>query len=306
MLKTFSILVAAVAANAQHMPLAEPVPEPEVIAFRSDPVLRLTVPVTVNGRPQRFLVDTGAERSGISRELANDLGLEQSGPLWVTSFAGTSLVPTVTVPSMQFAKATRTDVRTLAFSKYAIGADGYLGIDVLKGATVSFDFLKNQIRIRRTRAGLLDLRTHQQADLRTKNGRLVFTDVSANNIKLQAILDTGSGLSVGNAQLRDALAAKGRLGPTVPTRILTVTGEIIPVDYAVVRELVIGDVYIRNLPVAFSVGAPFERLGFEDRPAMLLGMDALRVFKKVSIDFRSNRVRFNGDDHFGSTSFWFG
>ena len=46
------------------------------------------------------------------------------------------------------------------------------------------------------------------------------------------------------------------------------------------------------MPVAFAQFAPFAELGFIDQPAMLLGMNALRKFDQVSIDFDRQQVRF--------------
>jgi hypothetical protein len=44
--------------------------------------------------------------------------------------------------------------------------------------------------------------------------------------------------------------------------------------------------------VAFADAHPFKRFGLLDRPAMLLGMDTLRVFHRVSVDFAQRKVRF--------------
>ena len=47
----------------------------EDVRFRADYYERMTVPVRVSGTgPYRFLVDTGADRTAISRELAARLG----------------------------------------------------------------------------------------------------------------------------------------------------------------------------------------------------------------------------------------
>lgn len=43
--------------------------------------------------------------------------------------------------------------------------------------------------------------------------------------------------------------------------------------------------------MAFADVHPFKKLGLMDRPALLLGMDALRLFERVSVDFPNRRVR---------------
>jgi hypothetical protein len=46
------------------------------------------------------------------------------------------------------------------------------------------------------------------------------------------------------------------------------------------------------MPVAFADVTPFARFGLSHRPALLLGMDALRSFRRVDIDFPNRQVRF--------------
>jgi hypothetical protein len=54
----------------------------------------------------------------------------------------------------------------------------------------------------------------------------------------------------------------------------------------------VAGVDIANLPVAFADAAPFKHFGLTDKPALLLGMDALRLFRRVKIDFPNREVRF--------------
>jgi hypothetical protein len=46
------------------------------------------------------------------------------------------------------------------------------------------------------------------------------------------------------------------------------------------------------LPVAFANAHVFRKLGLEERPALLLGMNAMKAFDRISIDFASKKVRF--------------
>ncbi len=54
-----------------------------------------------------------------------------------------------------------------------------------------------------------------------------------------------------------------------------------------------GGIIIRNLTVAFADLSIFERLKLSDRPTMLLGMDVLRKFDRVAVDFERKRAAFN-------------
>lgn len=266
--------------------------QPELVAFRADPIHRLTVPIRINGRTHRFLVDTGAERTGISLELARSLGLRTGALSLVTGFAGTSWVPSVALPAVEFASWPRKNLSALAFSREAIGADGFLGLDALRGQTVMFDFTSKQATVRHTPIFDRLIGPTARARVKTEHGRLIFAKASAGGLDVQALLDTGSSISVGNEALRRELLKRGKLKPGVPIRVLAITGEVILADYSAVSQLSVGGIKIRNLPIAFARFAPFTQLGFTDEPALLLGMNALRNFDQVSIDFDRQQVRF--------------
>ena len=67
-------------------------------------------------------------------------------------------------------------------------------------------------------------------------------------------------------------------------------------EYAIARRIRIGGVDIVDLPIAFADVHPFRQLELTDRPALLLGMDALQLFDRVSVDFANRRVRVLLDD----------
>jgi hypothetical protein len=46
------------------------------------------------------------------------------------------------------------------------------------------------------------------------------------------------------------------------------------------------------MPVAFAEVPPFKKFGLDKKPALLLGMDAMRSFRRVEIDFPNRQVRF--------------
>jgi hypothetical protein len=60
----------------------------------------------------------------------------------------------------------------------------------------------------------------------------------------------------------------------------------------VIGELRLGSVILRNVPMAFADVPPFEVFGLADKPALLLGTDLLETFRRVSLDFRARKVRF--------------
>ena len=54
----------------------------------------------------------------------------------------------------------------------------------------------------------------------------------------------------------------------------------------------LGGVEEQHLTVAFASARIFKELGYGDKPAILLGIDAMRSFDKVSIDCAHKKVRF--------------
>lgn len=281
-------------------PAAPPGPliDTRVRLFEDD-AQRMTVPVTIGaGRTLSFLIDTGAERSGVSSEVARDFQLRSVGTRTVVGFAGRQRVPTVNVPGLRYASTARPDLEALLFSRAVIGADGFLGIDALAGQRIDFDFVKQRMQVRRApKSGMWASPEAIVVRASKRPGQLIFSNAEVDRVKADILLDTGSSLTIGNAVLLERLRRKRRLGPTIPVLMLTITGDVIKADYGILREVKVGNVLIRSLPIAFATAEPFAQLGLSDRPALLLGMDALRAFDAVTIDFRSREVRFKPRDH---------
>ena len=124
-----------------------------------------------------------------------------------------------------------------------------------------------------------------------KNGRLVFTDAEANGHPVTVVIDTGAQISIGNRALHDQLLGKGLIDPSKQVELQSVTGAMITGDYMFVRDVEIGGLTLRNLAIVFADAHTFKELRLDDKPALLLGMNAIRAFKKVSIDFASRKFR---------------
>ena len=264
----------------------------EDIKFKSEGNDRLTVPVRVSGQgPYRFLVDTGADRTAISRQLADSLKLKPGEKAALHSVAGVSDVATADVPELEL---TRKPVRVLdapLLDSANMGADGILGVDSLRSQRVVFDFQDQTMSIVPSAAPSSndDSRTIVVQAYR-KNGRLVITDAVANGHPVTVVLDTGSQVSIGNEALRAKLV--GRMVNTLQSvEIQSVTGQSISGQYAFVREFDIGGIQLKNLAIIFADAHTFHQLKLDKQPALLLGMNAIRAFKKVSIDFANRKFR---------------
>ena len=73
--------------------------------------------------------------------------------------------------------------------------------------------------------------------------------------------------------------------------LLGVTGDVLVADYTQINEIKVAGINFNNLPVAFADAEPFKRFELIKRPALMLGMDAMKLFKRVQIDFPNRTLR---------------
>lgn len=181
----------------------------EDVRFRTEAYDRMTVPVRLSGTgPYRFLVDTGADRTAISRQLAARLGLVAGNEAELHSAAGASIVRTATVPNLQLTHKGVKIVDAPLLDSAHMGADGILGIDTLRSQRVMFDFVGEMMSIvPSTTPDRADEPGSIVIEARRRNGRLVVTDAEANGRHVTVVLDTGSQVSIGNEPLRRRLLA---------------------------------------------------------------------------------------------------
>jgi predicted aspartyl protease len=274
----------------------------EELAFRRDGMSRMTVEVGVAGRgPYRFLVDTGAERTSVSRELARELSLAPGQRVMLHSMSEAAAIETVLVPTLTVNKRSVKSINAPAFLREHIGADGILGVDSLKSQRVLFDFNRQTMAISDSRERERSWSDGDEIIVRARSrfGYLILADARVDGRKVWVIIDTGAQVSVGNEALRRTLRRAKELKPTKPIVLTSVTGGKIEADYTIVKRMEIGGVRFSGLPVAFVDAQPFRKLGLIDQPALLLGMESLRTFNRVSIDFAKREVRFVFPDRDG-------
>jgi predicted aspartyl protease len=260
------------------------------LKYRRDGYDRMTVAVRVAGRgPYRFLVDTGADRTAISRDLARSLKLTTNDTAILHSVTEASEVGTATVPVIDVASKQVRNVEAPLLEAANMGADGILGLDSLRSQRILFDFKKQTLTIVPSSPRMPDIGGTIVVTGRIQNGRLILANATANNVPLTLVVDTGAQISVGNEALRKKLFRKAKKSGAV--ELTSVTGGKISGQWIVVRELEVGGVKLKDLPIVFADSHAFGRLGLQEKPALMLGMNALRGFDKVSIDFAKKKLR---------------
>jgi hypothetical protein len=75
-----------------------------------------------------------------------------------------------------------------------------------------------------------------------------------------------------------------------PTNLISVTGQALPGEMATVKAMEIGGARLEGVPMAFADAHTFRLLRLDRKPAILLGMSALRGFDQVSIDFEDRTI----------------
>jgi predicted aspartyl protease len=259
-----------------------------------DMLRRMTAPVTINGQgPFDFMVDTGTNRSVISDELAAQLALPLGRPVSLHGISGSREAPTVTLEHFKIGEreATRLSLPVLPI-KYMRGL-GILGVDGLKDQRVVLDLREAHLRIEPS-----SKRDTQTGDsvikARRKFGQLTVIDTDLDGLQVTVMIDTGAETTIGNTALQRAVGRRRRAGdtPLPQATLLGATGEEATGDVGGLPTFRVGTLKVSNLRVVYADLHPFTLWELIDKPAMIMGMDLIRFFDVLSLDYGRNEVRF--------------
>lgn len=268
---------------------------PKLVSAQEDKADRMTVPVMVNDQgPFQFVVDTGADRTVLSTELAANLQLKPVDIAILHTMNGVDEVRTVLVQKISVSTASARNVKSPALPARHLGAAGLLGIDTLRKQRVVMDFRVPSMAVYDA------AKTPEPRDdpdtivvvARSRLGQLIMVDADINGRKIYVVVDSGAQNSVGNSALRKLVTRTSGKLHSVPIELVGVTGQSTPADYTQLKSVRIGGFTLTNAPVAFADAHPFKKFGLANKPAMLLGMDILRLFDRVSIDFSNRKIKF--------------
>ena len=284
---------APAAAEIPQLPTGELTATNEmVLATSQDRLTRMTVDVFINGQgPFAFAVDTGADRTAISASLAKQLGLVGDRQAQLHGVAGVDTVSTTELASLRVGSKQVDAIRAPILPDYALGAAGLLGIDALADQRVTMDFRDKRMTVRPGDYREPDDDETIVVKAKRRFGQLVLVNASINGQRVYAIVDSGSQVTIGNPALQRMLMKK-LPGKAVSTELVSVTGRKIAADVSQLPRMKIGGMTLGDIPIVYSDAHPFKKFKLANKPAMLIGVDILRAFERVSLDFDSKKVRF--------------
>ena len=201
-------------------------------------------------------------------------------------------------------------LKTPLLTRGRLGADGLLGVDVLRNRRLAIDFRRNTITIYRANAATLglslsvkDSRLNQSGHsldgtdytivpARMRFGQLIVVDADLGGVPVVAFLDSGSQNTVGNLQLYKKLKARPELLSVRPlnVQLTSATGQVANGELSRVPTLRLGGLGIADLSAVFADLHIFKLWDLADRPAILIGIDVMRHFEAIELDYGLRRV----------------
>jgi len=267
-------------------------PEPRFVApTNRDQIGRIWAPVWINGKgPYRMVLDTGANHSGVTAEIADLLGipLDRSQPVLLRGVTGTKTVPTIRVDSFVVGDLTLAPVILPVVTDALGGVEGVLATDEFKDKRILIDFLHDRIDIRRSR------NERPPPDFVTiplepsEPGLLIFHTL-VGGVRVQAIIDTGGQRTIGNLAMRDALIRRHLQGYNV--QVFDVTAQAQPGESFPSPLITFGSVEIRGARITYGGMHIFEHWHMTQEPALLIGMDVLGLLDTFIIDYRRHELQ---------------
>jgi predicted aspartyl protease len=279
--------------------------EAELTALSVNLITRMAALVSVNGtEPRPFVIDTGAERTVVSNELAAMLALPAGPPSLIHGVTSFEVAPTVRVGRMAFAGRQFEDLVAPTFPLAALGAYGLVGLDALSEYRLMVDFRRQGVFLQAVRPNFISMNPTdgltgtriRRASVRARQGRFgqLLLPTEVEGVRIDAFVDSGSQYSIANTALLDAIGRRTGSGDTqtITRRILGVTGHALEGVSHRVSDLRVANRRFGPADLVFSDLHIFTALELDRSPALLIGADILCQFDSVTLDFALSRVAF--------------
>lgn len=284
-----------------------PVVDGARLSLTADVAKRVTAPVYLNRQgPYEFVVDTGANRSVVAAELSAPLGLARGQSSPVHGIAGVEPAPTAVIDRLAVGDVVTRRLRTPLLARSRLGADGLLGVDVLKNRRVTMDFVANELNISPANSTAAGEPPRQGSRLqpppdpsivtvpaRYRFGQLIIIDADVGGEPVTAFLDSGSQNTVGNLALARLVLRNPIIkAQTLMVQLMGVTGQTVSGELSPLPPLRMGGLVIGDMQAVFADLHVFDIWGLKAEPAILIGIDVMRHFNAIELNFGLRQVTF--------------
>lgn len=254
---------------------------------------RMVAPVLVSGQgPFPFVVDTGANRTALSRVLAQRLGIAPIGTGEVHSVYGVASAPIVAPQNLVYGPlALASDNMPLIEGEVLGGEAGLLGVDSMRDRRLRMDFDAHCIEITPSRTPFLH-RDWNVVRAQLRFGNLVVIRGHVRNRTINVLIDTGSDSTLANPALRTLLGSGVTEAPIAPSSAYGATERALLRSVIRIPSLRMGDVQVSSVIAFVGDFHIFHVWGLDSEPTLLLGMDALTQTRALMIDFGYSTVYF--------------
>jgi predicted aspartyl protease len=273
-------------------------PSPEDLLFACpttlDHIGRVIAAVRIDGKgPFRFIVDTGANHSTISPGLATTLGLKPSARqlIDVTGVTGTAEEDSVFIAKLQAGDLVIANSRfPVIWAPVMAGAEGILGAAGLSRDRLLVNFRHDQVIITRSHTEALP-RGFTRMWATRLHGGLLSVPGRVGNVRVRAIIDTGSQRTLGNLALyRQLFAEEQGKGKYLTADVYGATRQVGIGKLQLAPSIDLGAIKIGGVGLVFGNFHIFEAWGLTHRPTIILGMDILGTVRAFAIDFRYGEI----------------
>ena len=131
---------------------------------------------------------------------------------------------------------------------------------------------------------------------RQRFGQLTIVDAEFEGVPVTAFLDSGAETTVANLACRNAILAREpwRASDFLTVQVVSATGQAVTGELSRIPPLRLGGMKIGNLLSVFADLHTFRIWDLQDSPAILVGVDVMRHFDAVELDFGRSEVTFRG------------
>ena len=260
-----------------------------------DHIGRVVAPVMVDGQgPFRFVIDTGASRSSVGPSLVEALGLKMSKvpSLQLEGITGSAPVSAVTIDRLDAGSLTIQDSpMPVLWAPVMAGADGILGVAGLTDQTLLVDFQHNRVVLGNSLNPSVRF-NYSRVHTEVVDGGLMTAVAYVGDIRVLAIIDTGSERTLGNPALQKALRVRsskqGQLEPV--TSVYGATRQVESGQIVASPVISMGPLRVEGVDLIYGDFHIFKLWKLEQTPAIILGMDVLGTVNALGFDFRHHAL----------------